>query len=289
MSFEAPSFESESKEKTFYEKARERTDNYLENFKFTENKEVININPEKPKDEVPVFFSPGWGVRTTSESIMKTIAEQDRKVISTFFSREEKIINDEENIPVAELQKALAIIEIINNSRTEKVDAIGHSEGGLNLMLAASLYPEKFRNIVLMAPAGMMKNDTKLSLVKRFLLDEGIEERNQITSNFKSFISYLKDVSYHALKNADLTNKEIEAMTQMDIFEMMKELKGKGVKVGLVCGVNDKVFPIEEVLKNMGKEDVDHFISTTGNHGSTTFDKRHVELAENLLSNMAKE
>lgn len=289
MSFEMPSFEEVPEEKK--DTARERADSYLENFEFVNKDEIIQINPENPVDETPVFFSPGWGVTETSKSIMGAIAEQDRKVISTFFTREEKIKDDgiEGDVPIAELQKALAIIETIDKAGAGKVDAIGHSEGGLNLALAANLYPEKFRNIVLMSPAGMMKNDSYFNLVKRFIVDESIEEvKNRDKVNINSFYSYFKDVFGSLLKNLLLSNKEMKAMTQMDLFELTKQLKEKGVGVGLVCGVNDKVFPIEEVIKNADRNNIDCFLSTKGNHGSTEFNKEHVELAENLLVNMAR-
>lgn len=293
-----PSFEELIPEEENIEKegeplktAREQADDYLENFEFVKEEEIIRINPENPKSEMPVFFSPGWGVTETSKSIMEAIGDEGRKVISTFFTREEKIVNngEKEDIPIAELQKALAIIETIEKSGVDKVDAIGHSEGGLNLVIAASLYPEKFRNIVLIAPAGMMKNDSYLNLVKRFTIDETFEEvKKSDKININSFYSYLKDVFRHVLKNPILSNKEIKAMTQMDIFEMTKQLKEKGVGVGLVCGAYDKVFPIEEVIKNADRNNIDCFLPTKGHHGSAVFDKEYITLAENLLDNMAR-
>ena len=207
MSFEQPpEQEIEKEESNIYQNTRERLDYFLNNCEFVKEEEIIEINPEKIKDETPVFFSPGWGVKATSESMRKAIAEEGRKVISTDFTREEKMMDtgNKEDIPVAELQKALAIIETLNKTAKGKVDAIGHSEGGLNLAVAASLYPEKFRNIVLISPAGMMEKDSYLSLVKRFVLDEGIEELKKTKGDMNSFYAYAKGVIGHVVSGMPL-------------------------------------------------------------------------------------
>lgn len=281
----------EKTEEKTYEEARKQADIFLDNFEFVKDEEIIRVNSEKAKDEVPVFFSPGWGTREIPKSITSTIANEGRNVISTVFSSEEilKDSGEEGDIPAAEMQKALAIIEIINKEGVDRVDAIGHSEGGLNLAIAASLYPEKFRNIIFVASAGMIGKDSYLDLVKRFAIDEGREEMKN-SKNFKSsdLNKSVKDILKHILMNPSLTHKEIKAMTKMDFFEMTKYLKEKGVGVGIVCGANDKVFPMEEVIKNANQGNVDAFISTKANHGSLVFDEKYPLLAENLLDNMAK-
>lgn len=299
MSFENFDFENidneQEKERNVYKKAREQADVFLENIDFAKDEEIVEINPDNPKDNVPVFISPGWGVEKADESMketLETIANEKRKVITTSFKREEKIIEsgDKDDIPVAELQKALTIIEAINKKDIDKIDAIGHSEGGLNLAIAASLYPEKFRNLVFIAPAGMMgKKDSFLDLIKRFTIDEGINEiKNRKDSNINSFYDYIKNIIKYVSKNPSLALKESREINNADIFEMFKHLKEQGIGVGLVCGVNDKVFPIEEVIKSANEKNIDYLVSTKGHHGSFVLNKDHVLLAENLLTNMAR-
>ncbi|MFA5431464.1 MAG: hypothetical protein WC319_01095 [Candidatus Paceibacterota bacterium] len=208
-------------------------------------------------------------------------------------NREESIINKKikEDIPGAELQKAFAIIEIIRKKSNKRTDAIGHSEGGLALALAVSIRPDLFRNIVLIAPAGMMKNDSFWGLIGRFAIKEPYEEIKEGGLNMNIIGSYLKDITLHYLKNRSLSSKEIKAMTQMNVFEMTKYIKKQGIGVGLVCGTNDKVFPIEEVMKNIDNENVDYFRSTKGNHSSIILSdeyKEYVLLAEKLLTIMAR-
>lgn len=294
MSFERFDFENTiEKEEDIYKKARQEADVFLENIDFTKDEEIVEINPEEPKDDVPVFVCPGWGVEKAEESMKQTleiIVKEKRKVMTTSFERENKIIEDKEDIPIAELQKALTIIEAINKKNVDKIDAIGHSEGGLNLAIAASLYPEKFRNLVFISPAGMMgKKDSFLNLIKRFTIDEGINEiKNIKDSNINSFYDYIKNIIKYISKNPSLAIEEAREINTADIFKMFEHLKEQGVGVGLVCGANDKVFPIEEVIKNANEKNVDYLVSTKGHHGSFVFNEDHVLLAENLLTNMAR-
>ncbi|MFA5086962.1 MAG: alpha/beta hydrolase [Candidatus Paceibacterota bacterium] len=286
--------QTQEKESNVYEKAREDTDVFLKNIEFAKKEDLVEINPREKelKDEVPVLVIGGWGVSVESQKEgMEAISNEGRKTTTVRFEREEKIKQeDEKNIPIAELQKALTIVDAIEAMGVEKVDATGHSEGGLALAIAASLYPERFRNIVFVSPAGMMEKDSYLDLIKRFTVDEGVEEfKNMETSQLKSFYDYLKGVSKYIIKNPLMAHKEIKAMNQMDIFEMTKHLKEQGIGVGFVCGANDKVFPIEEVVKYANKQNLDYFVSTKGNHGSFIFDKQHALLAEDLLDNMNKD
>jgi len=273
-----------------YKKAREQSDFFLKSFDFVKEEEIIEIKAEKPKDKTPVFFSPGWGVTETSKTIMKAMADEGRDVLSTFYTRERQIKS--EDIPGAELQKAFAIIEIISKKEIDKIDAVGHSEGGLALALAASIRPDLFRNIVLIAPAGMMEKDSFFGLIGKFFIKESWEEKKGGKVNMKAFLAYLKDASMHALKNPLLSIEEVLAMNKMDLFEMTKYVKSQGVGVGLVCGANDRVFPLEEVLKNVNEGNIDHFLSTKGDHGSIEVSNEqteYVSLATELLADMAKE
>ena len=77
-------------------------------------------------------------------------------------------------------------------------------------------------------------------------------------------------------------------MTKLDIFEITKYLKEKGINVGFIAGANDKVFPMDEINKKASGENLDYYISTNANHGSIIFDHKHAQLAENILDNMKR-
>jgi hypothetical protein len=278
-----------NKKDDLYEKARSEADILLEKNDFVGEENIAEIEPKEIKDDVPIFVSPGWGVVPDSQrESLEIIAGQGRKVLSVSFPREKKI-KESGPIPSSELQKALSIVEALNKKGVSKTDAIGHSEGGLNLAIAALLYPEKFRNIVLISPAGMIENDSSLDLIKRFMIDEGLQEfKDGKYADIGSYFKYIGELLRYGFENRELSWEEISALAKMDIMEITKRIKKKGVGVGFICGTNDKVFPIAKIAKSFGKENTDHFVSTKGNHGAFIFNKEHVLLAEKLLNDMKK-
>ncbi|MFA5080520.1 MAG: hypothetical protein WC472_02750 [Candidatus Paceibacterota bacterium] len=277
------------KENVVYTEIRKIAEDFLSKYKFFSESDVFEVSPEKITENVPVFASPGWGVSPEAwiDSLRVIAQENERKVMTANFTREDILGGENDaDIPTAELQKALAIIDILNSRELESVDGIGHSEGGLNLAIAASLFPERFRSLVFVSPAGSI-NISKEELVKRFVIDEGLEElKDTNMGKLSSFRTYLKGVVKNFLNNPALSNKEINAMTKLDIFEMTKWLKENGVDVGFVSGANDKVFKMDEINERVNVDNVDNYITTKGNHGSLIFDSQYARLAGNLLQNM---
>ncbi|MCK9578050.1 hypothetical protein M0R01_00980 [bacterium] len=270
------------------------TEKYLDKVDSTED--AVIFSPEKKKDDVPVFYAPGWAVKADTNSVkgvMKLMSDQGREVISSSFKNRKKIIDaiGEDNkyyFQLAELHKSLLIVDTIRDLGIEQCDIVGYSEGGINASIAACLLGEKsVRNLVLVCPAGMIGKDSCFDLIRRFAITEEVEEiRKREQKDFNSTVDYTGDIIEYMVKNPKFTRDEIKAMTEIDLFKMTKYLKGKGVGVGLVCGANDKVFPIEQALDKI-EENVDYLVSTKGNHGSIVFEKEHILLAENLLTNMA--
>lgn len=269
---------------------REIAESLLENYKFFDENKILEVAPEKEVEDVPVFASPGWGVAPeTWENSLKIISDEcKRKVITTEYSREEIVEGDVigKEIPVAQFQKALTIISILNSRGLECVDGIGHSEGGLNLAIAATLFPERFRNLLFVSPAGFI-DVSKEELIKRFAVDEGLEEmRGMDMEKILLFKKYLKNVAKNFFENISLANKEVNEMTELDIFSMTEGLKEKGMGIGFMAGANDKVFTIDEINNRVSDENVDHYITTKGNHGAIIFDEKHAHLAGNVLHDM---
>jgi len=137
-----------------------------------EELDVYDISPEKTKTEIPVVFSLGYS--TTPEIYaenIRVLAESGRRVISVDSPHGLKVHTVPEELsgilPEVELPKLSAVVESLNELGIDKVDVVGHSEGGSYMALAAYLYPKKFRNLVLVDPAGMIGKDNIFDLVKR--------------------------------------------------------------------------------------------------------------------------
>lgn len=113
--------------------------------------DTIDIVPDEMKTDIPVFFAPGWSITIDSiEKPLKELAKQKRRVVSLSHARIDGSKEETE-----ELRKAVSLLSILERKQIEKTDAIGYSEGAINLLLVARQYPEKFNNIVLLNPAGL--------------------------------------------------------------------------------------------------------------------------------------
>ncbi|MCC7004613.1 alpha/beta fold hydrolase [Candidatus Nomurabacteria bacterium] len=164
-------FEEIPKNKGFEEQFRN-----IEQFDVAGGKaEVVDIKlADEPKTDVPLFLAPAWACTVeTYKPVLETLAETDRRVLGINHPRfggdmstaPEEAVN---NYSFEELRKALNIIDVIKQKDIEKVDVITHSEGAINTAIAAMLHPEKFRNIVFYAPAGLIGEDTFTRLLKGF-------------------------------------------------------------------------------------------------------------------------
>jgi pimeloyl-ACP methyl ester carboxylesterase len=155
--------------------------------------EVVDIKPEKQKDDVPLYFSPSWALGIEHYKPMyKEWAAAGRRVVSmdsprrggdlkaaaerlavgkdqAYFDEIQKIVDEH---PEAEVRKAFNMLDALRSKGIEKTDAIAYSEGGVNTIIAALLEPQRFRNIVLYCPAGFIGKDTFLGLLDRFLLKQ---------------------------------------------------------------------------------------------------------------------
>lgn len=130
---------------------------------------VIEISPLQPKTDIPVIIAPGWSeppeVFEMSRAVM---AARGRKSLAFDHPRVGGEVTPNPDYPTPELRKALALLDLIEHTGSEKVDVVAHSEGAIYSAIAASLKPEKFRNIVLVAPGGMIGKDTLPALLGRF-------------------------------------------------------------------------------------------------------------------------
>ncbi|MEK7133642.1 MAG: alpha/beta fold hydrolase [Patescibacteria group bacterium] len=135
--------------------------------------EVVDISPENPKTDVPVLLAPAWACSiNVYKPAIETLASKGRRVISLNHARNRRDSSFDEKLldqySAAELTKAFNFLDVLDQKKIEKVDVIAHSEGCLNAVIAATLRPDKFRNLVLFAPAGLIGDDNAWRLLKGF-------------------------------------------------------------------------------------------------------------------------
>ena len=273
--------------------------------------EVVDVRPEHMKDEVPVFLAPGWAISPdVNGPILKVLTDEGRRVVTLdhpttggTFDELIKDMPDEvlEKYPPAELRKALNIIGVLDTKGIDKTDVIAHSEGAVNTIIAAMLNPEKFRSIVLVAPAGMVGDDNYLRLMHGFAGQsykakpsmEGIGQRPAIEATetakvvganaMRSFINYVRSNPARALEETlTLANKESQ------IHDLLRYLHEEvGIKIAVMAAVDDPVFHMDKIQETAKADMLDGFISMRGGHGDIgEHPELFVKAAESLLTQL---
>src|SRR3989338_10760046 len=145
--------------------------------------DIIDIKPERPKTEVPTFLLRGWGtIPEVYRNNIIYLAERGRRILAVNAPHgidsaniQESATEHGKEIHDIELRKVAALLKSLDEKGIEQTDIVAHSEGAIYGVLAALLRPEKFRNMVLVDPAGMVGEDTKGRLVKGVALDIGLQ------------------------------------------------------------------------------------------------------------------
>ncbi len=260
------------------------------------NAEVIDVRPEKIKDEVPVIFIPGWGCDlTVYEPALKTLTSQERRVVSFNQPRKGGDLSEhatEEELkkyPAAQLRNSLNILGIMEQKNIEKADVIAHSQGALNTVIAAILHPERFRNIVLFAPAGLIGEDTFTRLVKGFAAQnkraDSLSEMPISDTEKRVGKAALDSVLSYIASNPLRALKETLEMPKSQIHEMIRFLHDQGIGIVVMSGMDDPVFPMYRMQEIAKMDMIDGFVSMRGGHG-TIGDRpeEYMVQAERMLS-----
>lgn len=250
--------------------------------------EVADISPENPKTETPVIFAPGWG--ETPEVLKDALMEMsrhNRRVISFSHARGSADAPSLKSYPGVEMQKALALLELLKEGNFEKVDVVAHSEGAINTVIAASMMPERFRNIVFIAPGGMMGKDKFPRLAggfAKYLIQSALRARNEpggMKNIFRSGIGAGKYISANPLKAL----KEVVAISESEIHEMLRELHREGIGISIIHGVDDPIFPMEKIQEIAKSDQIDGFYSVKGSHNDMYLRAdQYMELADEALT-----
>jgi pimeloyl-ACP methyl ester carboxylesterase len=176
----------------------------------------------------------------------------------------------------------------------EEIGIIGQSMGAMDALTATIMTenerPGTVKNIVLVDPAGMIGKDSMFRLGKRFMgqMKENVsvkEDENRPQSAkenvdlaAKEFFKYVKDNPRRAIK-------EIYAMTNLQIQNLLLKLKSQGIGISIIHGVDDLTFPMNKVQENTKGEQLDGFYSVQGGHNELYLNpEKYMALAEHALT-----
>ena len=254
--------------------------------------EIVDIRPVFQKDTVPILFAPGWGdTQQSYKESLEIIHYGKRRVLSVSHPRGAKNITGKDPVyPMAEIRRMQSLIGVISQKNLEKVDVIAHSQGAIDTIIAATLHPEKFRNIVLVNPGGLIGQDKFHKLVGRMLVS-AVHDITQAMRNpyeRSPLTNASKEIAKYFSKNPKRAIEEINAIAKSDILEMIKNLHDGGIGIAIVQGEDDPIFPISrigEVLKD-SKDSIDGFYSFKGGHNKIITEARFTNSALNALDDL---
>ena len=255
--------------------------------------EVFDIQPEAAKSETPVMIAPGWAQtpETFKQNIL-ALAKDGRRALSVNTPTSIEV-DDGENydrqIPEYQYKKIAALLETIDNKGIEQIDGVGHSEGAAHLVLAATLRPEKFRNLVLVNPGGMIGNDNILALIKRFTL-HAADKRIRALRGLDP-APRMSETSAKGRKNifADLKGslQSAKELAGTKIDKMLEHLKENGIGIAIIHSVDDRLFPMDRMQDTTTRKHIDGFYSVKGGHNQFFTDpERYTKLAQQALDKL---
>jgi len=241
--------------------------------------EAFDIQPEKLKTETPVFFGTGWSAsRGVYEASILGIADKGRRLLSMFvphgIDTDPDFGTGDKTYAAAELRKAAAMLRTLEEKGVEQLDIVAHSESALWTLIVATIHPEKIRNIVLIDPAGLIDDETTSRLAVSFCLDivqgalnkEKLPrpkiERSVQPGSGTDLFGALKNMIGDPMRSL----KEVLAMRDADIRDILENLKAQGKHIAIIQGARDAIFPMERMQRVVNTTQVDGFYSVYGAH-----------------------
>ncbi|HLL61235.1 MAG TPA: alpha/beta fold hydrolase [Candidatus Nitrosocosmicus sp.] len=273
---------------------------------------ILDRQPSELKTSVPVLLSLGWGeTPKVFEDVMSVLTENQRRVLALSYTGTRNVDVEssfpdidvgkpiianadlDEKYPDIEVGKAMAMLQMMEEKGIEQADIIAHSGGAISVLIAASLNPEKFRNIVLANPAGLIGKDTFPRLVKGLTM-QSLRDTMRLLSTDpakKNVLRLFKEVGKFVFRHPIQGLKEGIAISNSDIYSLIKELKeadNSSIKISIMAGVEDEIFPMQEYQDTLEKGVLDGFLSMKGGHNELHLQPVFTRSAEELLSQMEK-
>ncbi|MSU74623.1 alpha/beta hydrolase [Candidatus Kaiserbacteria bacterium] len=267
--------------------------------------EAFDIQSEKLKTEIPVFFGTGWSAsRGVYEANILGIADRGRRVLSLFaphgIDTDSDFGTGDKTYAAAELRKAAAMLRILEEKEIKEIDIVAHSESALWTLIVAIMHPEKIRNIVLVDPAGLIDDDTTVRLATSFCLDivQGALNAEKLPrpkidravhpGSPPDLFGALKNMVGDPIRSL----KEVLAMRDADIRSILEDLKSQGKHISIVQGARDAIFPMERMQKVVNTKQVDGFYSVYGAHNEMNSNPEAyitvIDAALDALENLSK-
>lgn len=242
---------------------------------------IYDLQPEHLKTEVPTTVIPGWSLTPkTIQQLLLSLAREKRRILAYDAPHGIENKSAPKGLSDTQTKKIAALFETLDEKGVGKTDILGISEGGIYASLAASLQPERFRNLVLVESAGLIKEADAPRIVASFSSEaaqdvlKSFKNPTTLKTALKALGGVAKSVGLHTRESAS----ELVEISNAEIHEILEELRSKGVKVTMIHGVDDKTFPMSKVQESVARKQVDAFYSIRGSHNSFIFEPEKIAM-----------
>lgn len=216
--------------------------------------DLIEFTPDSHDYNDVIFYS---GFSTRGGKKIKTLAalsqEANARVLTWDHLEGQKIgplrYQHEEDIPRQQLQKIVAIDNILKHEEVALADIVAHSEGSIHAITTAYLNPSKYKNILLLNPAGLIPMNSSDLILQG--IDEGIMRKKSGETNEEiTGMREMLDRGRELLDHASMLIESIRGISKVSrseiMWEMIREIRKQGITVSMVYTDNDDLFRPEE-------------------------------------------
>lgn len=253
------------------------------------------------EDTVPVLFAQGYGGDTTLPWYLKAFAKTGRRSVGVGFigkrrNNSTRFVSKEGvkvKVPELESDRADDIIAAMDELGIEQTDLVAESAGALRAMVAIAAHPERFRNVVLIHPAGMDDNGSIMThghvvhhqlrsvMDPRLLTERFGRKTKRVTSDGNMLHSSEKGFRW--------IRAEQKTVAKSRFHELLPELKKHHphLQFTIVADQNDYNFRPRRLKKVNGQHLFRFITSRWRGHGMGQKQERIEEVAS-LLQQMGK-
>jgi len=229
--------------------------------------EIVDVKPEHQKTEVPVMVIPGWaGTLDGYKDFILELAQEGREAlgIGAMHGIEHKFTEDNfKNISDAILRHIAALNEVVEAKGIKEFDVAAHSMSAITAAFYAKLFPGKIRNFFPINPAGMMGKDSFWRMFRDFQKDaKAQEEESAKVGNLAQAKEMARGVSKAIRQHPIKIVREVFAMANMQIHDILKELHEQGVGIVVIHSADDRGFPMERIQETSMPEEEDVYIES---------------------------
>lgn len=163
---------------------------------------------------------------------------------------EENFLTQAGEWPAIQLAKANDLYCAIVESGAEQVDIVGYCEGGVTGTILAGAHPEVVSQLVLVNPAGMTHEESPDRLTGRFR----DKNRRYIRAIIEDVMAGKIDRTTYQMAwsnvNRILGMRALASLSGAYIPDTLKDLADHGMKISLIHGYADRLYPYDRVNSN---------------------------------------